>query len=179
MADPFDTLGLPPRFDLDPSALERRHLELSRALHPDRYASSPAAERRLALGKAIEVNDAFRALRDPIRRAEALLARLGANVDERSQPKASPALLMEMMETREELSDSHRRRDHAAVERLAAGMRVRRAAVLQRLAAGFPEAASDALKLEEVARTLGELRYLHRFLDEASAIEEELAESGP
>jgi molecular chaperone HscB len=178
MADPFDTLGLPPRFDLDPSALERRHLELSKALHPDRYASTPAAERRLALGKAIEVNDAFRALRDPIRRADVLLARLGAKVDDRNQPKASPALLMEMMETREELSDAHRKRDRAAIERLAVGMRARREAVLEGLVVAFRDAEGDAEKLEGVARTLGELRYIHRFLDEASAIEEELAESG-
>lgn len=179
MADPFATLGVEPRFDLDPSALERRHLELSRALHPDRFASTPAAERRLALGRAIEVNDAFRLLRDPIRRAEALLAHRGCALDERRQPKASPALLMEMMETREELSDAHRRRDHATVERLASAMRARRAEVVARLGRGFAEAEKDAVLLEGVAQTLGELRYIHRFLDEVDAIEEEIALATP
>ncbi len=68
-ADPFDTLGVEPRFDLDLAALERRHRDLSRALHPDRYAGAPAAERRLALGRAIDANEALRVLKDPIRRA--------------------------------------------------------------------------------------------------------------
>ena len=72
MQSPFVVLEIEPRFDLDPAALEARHKELSRALHPDRYAGRPASERRLALSKAIEVNEAYRALRDPIKRAEAV-----------------------------------------------------------------------------------------------------------
>ena len=94
MADPFDTLGVEPRFDLDSSALEQRHRDLSRALHPDRYTGAPAAERRLSLGRAIDVNEAFRVLKDPIRRAEALLRRAGVPVGEISEPRPPPDLLM-------------------------------------------------------------------------------------
>ncbi len=101
MHDPFTTLGLLPAFDLDVEAAEKRHRELSRALHPDRYAQSPPAERRAALGKAIEVNEAWRTLRDPIRRGEALLRRMGLHVDEGQEPRPDPALLMEMMEKKE------------------------------------------------------------------------------
>jgi len=60
MMDPFATLGVEPRFDLDLGEVARRHRELSRALHPDKYTGAPAAERRLALSRAIEVKDAFR-----------------------------------------------------------------------------------------------------------------------
>src|SRR3954447_26645826 len=98
MADPFKTLGVEARFDLDRPALEQRHRELSKALHPDRYVGAPAAERRMSLSRAIDVNEAFRVLKDPIRRAEALLRRAGAAVGETSEPKPAPALLMEMME---------------------------------------------------------------------------------
>jgi molecular chaperone HscB len=79
------------RFDLDVAALDARRKELSRALHPDRFASSPAAERRMALGRAIEVNEAFRALRDPIRRAEALARSLELPVGETSEPNPIPS----------------------------------------------------------------------------------------
>ncbi len=41
--DPFATLGIEPRFDLDVRAVEARHRELSRTLHPDRYSGAPAA----------------------------------------------------------------------------------------------------------------------------------------
>src|SRR6476619_1770759 len=104
--DPFATLGAPRRYDLDLTVLEKTHRELSRALHPDRFAQSGASERRAALEKAANVNEAWRALRDPIRRAEALFRLAGASVGETNEPKASPAFLMEMMEDREALADA-------------------------------------------------------------------------
>ncbi len=67
--DPFATLGIDPAFNIDLAAVEQRHRDLSRALHPDKFSGAPAAERRLALNRAIEVNEAWRAVRDPIRRA--------------------------------------------------------------------------------------------------------------
>lgn len=175
MADPFETLGVEARFDLDPGALAQRHRDLSRALHPDRYTGAPAAERRMALGRAIDVNEAFRALRDPIRRAEALVRRAGAAVGETSEPKPPASLLMEMMDAREELSDAARAKDLARVGKLAEGMRAREGATLGRLGVAFHAAGSDPAKHAEILPVLGELRYIRRFLDEVNAIEEELA----
>src|SRR5690606_32621777 len=77
VTDPFTILGIEPRFRLDLERVGARHRELSRALHPDRYVDRPANERRLALSRAIEVNQAFGIVRDPVRRALALLARHG------------------------------------------------------------------------------------------------------
>ncbi|WP_437658122.1 Fe-S protein assembly co-chaperone HscB [Sorangium sp. So ce1182] len=176
MTDPFDTLGVEPRFDLDLRALEQRHRDLSRALHPDRYAGAPAAERRLALGRAIEANDALRVLRDPIRRAEALLRRAGLAQGEEAGQKASPALLLEMMESREELSDAAKRSDGARIARLGEAMRAREQASLASIQAAFAAAAGDPGQLKGVLATLSELRYIRRFLDEVSAIEEELTD---
>jgi molecular chaperone HscB len=175
MPDPFETLGVDARFDLDPRALEQRHRDLSRALHPDRYAGAPAAERRMSLSRAVDVNEAFRALRDPIRRAEALLRKAGALAAEGAEPKASPALLMEMMEVREELAEARQAKDLARVSRLGEGMRVREQAVLAAIGRAFEAAAGDLEKSKAILPALGELRYLRRFLDEVSAIEEDLA----
>ncbi len=80
--DPFATLGLPRSYDVDLPAVEKTHRELSRALHPDRFVNAGASERREALSKAVEVNEAWRVVRDPIRRAEALLQLAGAAVGE-------------------------------------------------------------------------------------------------
>ena len=175
MADPFETLGVEARFDLDLPALESRHRELSRALHPDRYTGAPAAERRMALGRAIDVNEAYRVLRDPTRRAEALLRRAGAAVGETSEPKPPASLLMEMMDAREELSDAARAKDLGRVGKLAEGMRARKEETLARLGAGFASAGTSPEKHAEILPVLGELRYIRRFLDEVSAIEDELA----
>src|SRR4051794_36040216 len=98
--DPFATLGLERRFGLDLKQAEARHLELSRALHPDKHVTSTPTERREALSRAVEVNEAWRALRDPIKRAEAILklAGFGDQIGETREPKPSGEFLMEVME---------------------------------------------------------------------------------
>src|SRR5436190_17186161 len=104
--DPFAVLGAPRIFDLDLAVLEKTHRELSRALHPDKFTQAGASERRAVLEKAASVNEAWRTLRDPIRRAEALFALAGFEVGENKEPKPSAAFLMDMMESREELADA-------------------------------------------------------------------------
>lgn len=172
MSDPFEILGIEPKLDIDLEAAAARHRELSRALHPDRYAQAPAAERRLALSRAIEVNEAWRALRDPIKRAEALFARLGVPSGETAEPNPSTDLLMEMMEAREELSEAARKKDMAAVHNLSLKMQLRQREVLSALAEGLEKAGASVEAARKLVHHLGELRYLRRFLDEVSAIEE-------
>ncbi|MBI4950638.1 MAG: Fe-S protein assembly co-chaperone HscB [Myxococcales bacterium] len=173
--DPFTVLGLEPRFDVDLAAAEVRHRELSRALHPDRYQGKPAAERRMALERAIEVNAAWRALRDPVTRAEALLAAGGVELDERAEPKASPALLMEMMELQEELAEVRGKRDAVGLRRLGDTLRTRERELCARLAPAFAAARGDAARLRALLPAVGELRYLRRFFEAYAAAEEELA----
>jgi molecular chaperone HscB len=173
LSDPFETLGLEPTFVLDPSVLEQRHRELSRALHPDRYGGRPASERQRALGRAIEVNQAFRALKDPIRRAEALLARMGHAASETDSARPDPGFLMDVMEQRESLGDARRQRDLAKVRALTAAVREREARGTAALAAAFAAERPDTTR---IAALLGELRYHQRFLNEAGAIEDDLDE---
>lgn len=179
VSDPFEALGIPAVFDIDVPAVERHVRELSRVLHPDRHVTKTAAERRIALGKAIEVNEAFRVVRDPIRRAEALLRRAGVVVAEGTEPKASPAFLMDVMERREALAEARRGRDLARLERLAGEVRELENSAMKRLSAGFAGMGNDAEKARELVPLLGELRYYRRFFDEVSAIEDELALSAP
>jgi molecular chaperone HscB len=181
--DPFATLGLPRRFALDMKHAEARHLELSKTLHPDRYASAAAGERRMALSRAVEVNEAFRIVRDPIKRAEAILklCGLGAEVGETREPKPSGAFLMEVMEARERLDDAKAARDAAAIEtvvreakeQFAAAERAVSEAIDTALDTGATESASDALRA--AIPLLGRLRYAARFLEEARHAEDDLA----
>jgi molecular chaperone HscB len=171
LSDPFTLLELEPRFDLDMTLLEKRHRELSRVLHPDRYAGRPSGERRQALGRAIEVNEAFRALRDPVRRAAALLARHGRESGETGAPGAEPGLLLEVMERREELSEARRSGNRDAVRRLSDAVRARERVTLGAISAAF---AAEPPELGRVEALLGELRYHRRFLDEAGAALDDL-----
>jgi molecular chaperone HscB len=171
--DPFATLGIARSFAVDLAALEKTHRELSRALHPDRYVDAGASERRAALGKAVEVNEAWRVVRDPIRRAEALLALAGVPTGEEARSAASPEFLMEMLEQREALAEAKQARDLAAVRRMASAVEARSAEAERAVAEGFALAAGAGLA--DVAGKVAELRFYRRFLDEVSAIEDELA----
>jgi molecular chaperone HscB len=171
--DPFATLGAPRRFDLDLAALDKTHRELSRALHPDRFAAAGASERRASLEKAADVNEAWRIVRDPIRRAEALFRLAGIPVGETNEPAASPAFLMEMMEEREALAEARQKRDLDAVRRLGSGVTARARAAEARLAAGFAAPDPSPATLQPLVAILGELRFYRRLLDEVSAIEDE------
>ena len=172
--DPFATLGLERTFKLDLRAVEKTHRELSRALHPDRYMSSGASERRDALTRAVEVNEAWRVVRDPIRRAEALFTLAGIAVGDTHEPKPAASLLMDMMEQRETLALARAKRDAPAVAALVAEMKQREATVQAGLATAFEQAQGEKARLIPLVVRLGELRYYRRFLEEASATLDDL-----
>ena len=165
--DPFAVLGLPRRFAIDLKQVEARHLELSKTLHPDRYVGAPPNQRRIALSRAVEVNEAWRALRDPIKRAEAILTLAGKQVGETREPKPEPAFLMEVMEAREELDE-------------AKGHQERIEGVVKKARAQFTDAeralasAIDSGDLDGAIPLLGRLRYAARFLEEARLAEDHL-----
>lgn len=178
MIHPFATFGIAPSFHLDLTALEKTHRELSRALHPDKFARASASERRASLEKAAQVNEAWRILRDPIRRAEALFRLAGCAVGETAEPKPSGAFLMDILEAREELAEARAKRDLPKVRALRAKMEERRDLAEGRLSRAFHERGAelgpDAKEsLAPSLPLLGELRFYRRFLDEVSAIEEE------
>lgn len=174
--DPFATLGTPRRFELDLVALEKTHRELSRALHPDRFAHAGASERRAALEQAASVNEAWRILRDPIRRAEALFRVEGIAVGETNEPKASPSVLMEVMEQREALAEARAAKDLTRVRALGSRTALRVRDVEDKLIAAFANGSPPPRELQELLPLLGELRFYRRFLDEVEAIEEEAEE---
>ena len=165
--DPFQTLGLPRRYDVDLALAEKTHRELSKALHPDKHADGGASERKDSLNKAIAVNEAWRIVRDPIKRAESLFALLGISVAEGQEPKADPEFLMDMMEQREALAEAKSGKNAEALRALAKVIEDKELAAQRELAEGFTNGQFAAL-----TGKLGELRFYRRFLDEVSAVED-------
>ena len=74
----FELLGIEPRFRLDAVALDRAYRDLQSEVHPDRHASATDEQQRVALQSSARVNEAYRTLKDPVARAEYLLALHGA-----------------------------------------------------------------------------------------------------
>jgi len=184
--DAFDVLALRPAFELDMGELERRYRDLQKQLHPDKFAQASSGERRESLARAVDVNHAYRTLRDDLQRAELLLLRLGGPREGRET--SDPALLMEVMELREALSEAKAERNHAAVGALRVDVAKRASTAIACLAAAFatlepsggaPVPASerkDPGELAEAHRALARLRYYRRFQEEVVRFEEETAE---
>lgn len=176
--DAFDVLGLPPALDVDAKALEQRYRDLQRALHPDRFVQAGASERRQSLSRAVSVNDAYRQLRDELRRAEMVFARYGGAASEHDQGAADPELLMEMMELREQLAEARGSANAAERERLAELVRGKERAAHDELRAAHAQltaARDDADRrpaLDTARGALARLRYYRRFLDEVVNLED-------
>lgn len=100
----FELLGLREHYALAEGLLEQHFHAASRATHPDRHATASPPERRLAVQRSTMMNDAYRTLRDPVRRAVYLLQRAGAWAGEQ-QGSRDPELLMEVMEGRERVDE--------------------------------------------------------------------------
>jgi molecular chaperone HscB len=177
--DPFATLGLPRRYQLDVRQLETNYRELQRVLHPDRHGSAAASQRRMNLLKAVEVNEAYRALRNEVTRAEALLTLYAAGAA--AEPsQEDPEFLMEVLELREELSEAHAAGDVAAVRAMADRALRAKQAIDVELGSAFETLSRGVSTAELTAarKLLGRLKYFHRFLDEVSALEQRTEEQG-
>jgi molecular chaperone HscB len=78
--------------------LQQRYYELSRQLHPDRFMRRPEAERQRALDMSSDLNDAYRTLKDPIKRAQYVLSQEGFDIGEQRSKDVPPELLEEVFE---------------------------------------------------------------------------------
>ena len=176
-ASHFQVLGLPQSHFLAPAAIEERFKELNKKLHPDRFAQKTPRERRMSLEWTTAVNDAFRTLKDPLKRATYLVKLNGIDVEKESGPDAmrrlSPVFLEEVLEQREVLEEAKAAKDLAKVRALAQSAQARTDAALGALSAALKrfEASSDRSALEQAGASLAALKYFSRFQEEVEAIE--------
>lgn len=83
--DYFTFFGLSPKLNLDVQALEKDFYELSRKLHPDVNARGGNQEQEWSVEQSSMLNDAYRTLRDPIKRTVYLLHLEGIVLEEQSK----------------------------------------------------------------------------------------------
>jgi molecular chaperone HscB len=190
-ADHFAVLGLPRRYAIDLVAAEAAYQRLSRQLHPDRFATADPRARRASLGHTVQLNEAWRTLKDPERRAGYLLQlagvdvasddrKTGSNADQGARRVAAPpSFLLEILELHDDFKSAQRAGDAVKVAFMTEEMRGRAAQAMKAIDSALDAgsaAAPDASRLEEAGRELIALRYYRRFLDQAAAHEERLAE---
>jgi molecular chaperone HscB len=168
----FDLLGLPARFRIDADALEAAWRRLQSDVHPDRHAGGPASEQRAALQASARVNEAYRALREPVSRAEYLLSLHGIDATRETDTALPFDFLERQLERREQAAEAAAARDARTL-----------AAVLDDVRADAREReAALAVLLDErgdyaAARTpVRELRFLHKVAADLADLEAALDE---
>lgn len=102
----FELFAVPPRFAQDAAQLDARWKELQRQVHPDKFAAQGAAAQRVAMQWSARINEAYRRLKDPLKRAAYLCELNGAPIDAESNTAMPAEFLMQQMELREAVDDA-------------------------------------------------------------------------
>lgn len=102
----FELFGLPEQFGQDLARVDERWKELQREAHPDRFTAQGAAAQRIAMQWSVRINEAYKRLKDPLRRAAYLCELRGAPVDAENNTAMPAEFLMEQMQWREELDEA-------------------------------------------------------------------------
>ncbi|MFZ0320157.1 MAG: Fe-S protein assembly co-chaperone HscB [Candidatus Sulfotelmatobacter sp.] len=89
--DYFTYFGLPRKLNLDVAAIEKDFYRLSRKLHPDLNARASSQEQEWSLQQSSLLNDAYRTLKDPIKRTQYLLKLEGVELEEQSKSATEQA----------------------------------------------------------------------------------------
>jgi molecular chaperone HscB len=89
--DYFTFFGLPRKLNVNVARLEQEFYELSRKLHPDLYARADKREQEWSLEQSSLLNDAYRTLKDPIKRTQYLLRLEGVELEEQSKAATEKA----------------------------------------------------------------------------------------
>lgn len=166
--DHFELFGLPPRFALDTGELDRAYREVQGHVHPDRFASGTAAERRVAMQWATRANEAYTTLRSPQKRAAYLVERAGVPIEAETNTAMPPAFLLQQMELREALDDA--RGDPAALAELRETMNGER----DQLLAAIGHALDETRDFQQAAALVRQLMFVDRFAAEIGSADEAL-----
>jgi molecular chaperone HscB len=181
-ADAFSILGFAPTFFLERKEIEERHKQLSRKLHPDRFAQKPAKERRHSLDWTTALNDAVKAVKEPASRAAYLARRQGVDIAKESGDEALARLPTEFLEViledREALGEAKAAGDLERVRALSKDVKARAGHEEAELEAAMEiwEKTGDKVLLEKAGTSLAVLKYYARFQEEVEAIELEALE---
>ena len=158
-ADDFTLFGLPQRFALERADVDARWKALQGEVHPDRFAAQGTASRRVAMQWSVRVNEAYRRLKDPLRRAAYLCELRGAPIEAENNTAMPGDFLVQQMHWREALEEAAAA---PAVEALAREVARERDARLHRIEALLDERDDAA----GAAREVRGLMFIERFAED-------------
>ena len=166
MRSHFELFGLPAKFAVEGEALERSYREIQSRVHPDRFAHAGDAERRASLQWTTRVNEAYRALKDPVSRARHLLELHGVDVAFETNTAMPPDFLMQQMQLRESLEEATASKDSSRLDELRKDLHASRSALEREIGEAI-DAKKDYRGGAELVRKLQFLDKLEAEIDSA------------
>jgi molecular chaperone HscB len=118
LSNHFELFNLEPAYAINGAALEQAYRDLQALIHPDRYAQAGDADRRASMQLTTRVNEAYRALRDPVQRARHILELHGVDVAFETNTQMPTDFLMQQLETRENLEAAVAKKDFSFLDSL-------------------------------------------------------------
>lgn len=161
MQNHFDLFQLPQRFAIDLSALDSAYHNVQNQVHPDKFASAPDAEKRVAIQWATRANEAYKTLKSPFKRAAYLCELNGVDLQVESNTAMPLEFLMQQMEWREALDDARAQKNRDELDALDAAIRAARKTALAQIAQLL-----DADDFTQAAGLVRQLMFLEKFADE-------------
>ena len=171
--DCFAALGLPRKLTIDLDALERRYHELSRKIHPDRFASRGPKVRDASLRATATLTRSYRTLRDPVARGLYWLELNGEKLAENNK-RVPPELAELVFEVQEQLAEMQLSSDPEAALERATEIAARRIelqfkmdealAELDRNFARWDQPADQKMLTLELKATLSNIAYLRTLI---------------
>lgn len=168
MNNPFTLFDLPVDFQLNNDLLSSRYLSLQKSLHPDNFAHCSPQEQRLAMQKSAEINDALQVLKDPISRADAIIAiHTGEQKDLEQTRHHDMAFLMQQMEWRERLEEIEQAQDLTQLMDFSAEVETTKREFLTEISTAL-----SAQNWQDASQLVDNLRFIRKLTENISQLEE-------
>jgi molecular chaperone HscB len=163
----FELFGLTPAYALDLEHLDRAYRDIQSRVHPDRFAHAGDAERRASMQMTTQVNEAYRTLKSPVRRAGYLLGLNGVDTGFETNTAMPSEFLMEQMALREKLEETRDAASLAVIEKDVLNKK-------QKIEAQIAESIDAKRDFESAKDLVRKLMFLEKFGEEIDAAYESL-----
>lgn len=169
----FQLFNLPAQFDLDLTELGSRYLQLQRQFHPDKHAAGSERDRLMSVQQTANINDAYHSLKQPLLRAEHLLALRGLKISNEQRSFTDPMFLMQQMELREQLAEIDNAKDpDAVIDDIERQLQQQKKQLLQQLSQALEAVTPEQDQL--AADVIRKLKFFFKLQQELELIEQQL-----
>lgn len=174
----FELFELPVSFDIDLSDLSQRYRGLQSVVHPDKFVNASDRERLLSVEKAASINEAYRILKSPQRRARYMLELQSVSFDDEKDTALDSVFLMEQIELREALEELSKTDDPlASLNAIMSDIKQRIADIISDLRQGLKETQLNDSQKSKLKKLIHKMQFLNKLQQEAEYQEENLLDA--